>query len=290
MLLKDFIPAPDVSGFVELYRIVHLQFAAGETLHAKAYPPRPEHCIAFYPYDRETVRYQHSDHTISNIPVVLYGQSTQVNHRSIGQNFLVLQVIFRPGAIFRLTGIPATELTDQYIDATSVFGKSLNDINQQLYEAADYSAMITIANSFARSLIKRSRLTSIPLDHTFGMMFNTHEKIKIDELAALSCLGNRQFSRKFKERTGVSPKTYERIIRFDKTFRFKNSNPTMDWLRIAVEFDYHDYQHLSKDYQDFTGSTPNVFHQVEDQAPERRLGLLEGYSPTNRGGDVGCSL
>ncbi|MGL6269701.1 MAG: helix-turn-helix domain-containing protein, partial [Chitinophagaceae bacterium] len=83
--------------------------------------------------------------------------------------------------------------------------------------------------------------------------------------------------RKFKERTGVNPKLYARIIRFDRAFRLKNSRPEFDWLRIAVECDYHDYQHLAKDYKDFTGLTPNSFHEIENKAPERSFGLSEGY-------------
>lgn len=83
--------------------------------------------------------------------------------------------------------------------------------------------------------------------------------------------------RQFKERTGVNPKLYERIIRFDKAFRVKNSQPRFDWLRIAVECGYHDYQHLSKAYKDFTGLTPTGFHALEEKAPERLFGLSEGF-------------
>jgi transcriptional regulator GlxA family with amidase domain len=70
---------------------------------------------------------------------------------------------------------------------------------------------------------------------------------------------------------------YARIIRFDRAFRLKNSRPELDWLRIAVECDYHDYQHLAKDYKDFTSLSPNAFHEIENNAPERYFGLSEGY-------------
>lgn len=73
------------------------------------------------------------------------------------------------------------------------------------------------------------------------------------------------------------PSCLKRVIRFDKVFRYKNSNPQFDWLRIAVACDYHDYQHLVKEYKDFTGFTPVVFHEIENKAPERAFGLAEGY-------------
>lgn len=49
----------------------------------------------------------------------------------------------------------------------------------------------------------------------------------------------------------------------------------MDWLRIAIECDYFDYQHLVKDYIGFTGITPNEFHVLESKSPERILGLSD---------------
>jgi AraC-like DNA-binding protein len=51
----------------------------------------------------------------------------------------------------------------------------------------------------------------------------------------------------------------------------------MDWLRIALECNYHDYQHLVRDYKDFTGYGPNAFHEIESKAPERSFGLSEQY-------------
>lgn len=146
MLLKDFIPAPDVKDFVQLYRIVHLHFKKGQEIPFKAYPPRPEHCLAFYPFDMETVKYLNTGKEIKNIPIVLYGQFTEVTKRMIGNNFLVFQVIFYPGALYRLTGIPATEFTNQYLDATTVFSSALKEINEQLFYAKDYSIMVEIVN------------------------------------------------------------------------------------------------------------------------------------------------
>ncbi len=89
MLLKDFIPAPDVQEFVQLYRIVHFRFAPGMEPPPKAYPPRPEHCLAFYRYDTETVEYKNSGRQVHHVPVVLYGQFSEVTNRLIGHRFLV---------------------------------------------------------------------------------------------------------------------------------------------------------------------------------------------------------
>lgn len=277
MLLKDFIPAPDVQEFVQLYRIVHLKFEQGQTVPFKAYPPRPEHCLAFYPFDKETVEYRNSGKKVKDIPVVLYGQFSEVTNRTIGNNFLVLQVIFFPGALYRLTAVPAIEFTNQYLDAETVFSTTVREVNEQLFDAKDYTAMIEIANTFIRQLIKKQQKPKLLIDAAAILLLNSHQKITVTGIAKEACLSNKQLERRFKERTGVNPKLYERIIRFDNAFRLKNTQPKFDWLRIAVACGYHDYQHLVKEYKDFTGLSPTAFHEIENKAPERNFGLSEGY-------------
>lgn len=277
MLLKDFTPAPEVQEFVQLYRIVHLNFDKGQAVPFKAYPPRPEHCLAFYPFDTEKVEYKNSGRIVENLPVVLYGQFSEVTNRMIGHNFLVFQIIFFPGALYRLTGIHAAELTNQYMDAENLFSSSLREVNEQLHHAKSYTEMVETANAFIRMLIRKQKKSRLRIDDTLFHFLKINGKISIEKLSAEACLSTKQLERKFKERTGVNPKLYARIIRFDRAFRLKNSRPELDWLRVAVECDYHDYQHLAKDYKDFTGLSPNGFHEIESNAPERSFGLSEGY-------------
>ena len=63
--------------------------------------------------------------------------------------------------------------------------------------------------------------------------------------------------------------------------------PSIDWLRIAIECGYFDYQHLVRDYKDLTGLSPNEYHFHETTSPEKILGLtddlyrsrMEPYAP-----------
>jgi len=277
MLLKDFKPAADVQEYVQLYRIVHLQFEKGQSIPFKAYPPRPEQCLAFYPYDRETVIHKTSGKVVKDIPVVLYGQFTEVTNRVIGHHFLVFQIIFAPGALYRLTGMPSSAINNQYMDAENVFSAAVRQVNEQLYLAQDYAAMIKVADQFVRTLSKRQKKSMSMVDNACRLLLNTDSKFSLQQLASQACLSTRQLERIFKERTGVNPKLFERIIRFDKAFRLKNACPHFDWLRIAIECGYHDYQHLVREYKSFTGLTPVAFHEIENNAPERKFGLNEGY-------------
>lgn len=277
MLLKEFIPAPEVQEFVRLFRIVHFVFGKNDPLPFKAYPPRPEHCLAFFPYDREQLQPVNSHKKIENLPAILYGQPLSVTNRYVGRQFLVFQVIFQPGALYRLTGIPASLFTDEYLDAETVFGTGLREVNEKLFHADSYTAMLQTGHEFVKGLMRKSIRPPHAIETVSKLLLQHDGKVSIDWLAKESCLSTRQFERKFKERAGIGAALFARIIRFDKAFLLKNRHPDWDWLRIAVECDFYDYQHLAKTYREFTGLSPASFHELENKSPERKFGLSETY-------------
>ena len=52
----------------------------------------------------------------------------------------------------------------------------------------------------------------------------------------------------------------------------RNRFPQKDWLSIALHAGYYDYQHLGKDYLEFTGMSSVDFTAMEQAAYERQFG------------------
>lgn len=277
MVLLEFPPSPILKEFVRTFRIVDFVFAANQIIPYKPYPPKPEHCLSFYPRDTETVEYAVSGKTKAKLKSVVFGQQTEVTYRCVGRDFLVFQVVFRPGALFRLTRIPSFELNNSYIDAEAIFPLSIKDVNLKLQETKNYTDMVNIVESFLISLLSRKVKPSHGLDIITNQILNQSAVVDIDWLAHESCLSTRQFERKFLERMGVSAKYYNSLIRFENAFRMKNKFPQLDWLTIAVQCGYYDYQHLSKTYQKLTLKSPTEFHLLDLNSPERSFGQADTY-------------
>lgn len=274
MILKDFAPHPSLNEFVQCYRIVHFDFAHAAEPVLKAYAPKPEVCLHFFLRERELVQLGDDPPKDYGFPVVLAGQQTSVFNRFLlGKDFRTFNIVFQPTALFRLTGISSFELTDKYLDAETVFSNRIRLILEQFQNAGSYNQMLTIGDQFVTSLLSSKRKEAHQLDTVSQLMIRSGGNASLDWLARETYLSPKQFKRKFYERAGVNPKTYLRIIRFNKAYNTKNAYPHWDWLRIALECDYFDYQHLVRDYKEFTKQTPNEFHRIESNSPERRLGL-----------------
>jgi len=277
MLLKEYIPCERNRDLVRYYRIVHFAFAESAGTQIKSYTPRPDHTLQFFPNELEIVRY--ADGRTYRIASAVSGLHDCVITRVLPRDFLCLQIIFQPTALYRLTGIPDGELRNQYIDAEVLFGRGIRFVNERLYHCRSYQQMLDVADVFVATLSWRERSSSID---RAGRLLLSRENVSIDWLARESALSGRQFARLFALRTGVGPKVFARIARFHRAYLMKNRWQNRDWLAIAVACGYHDYQHLVRDYRDFTGFTPTEFDRVERAAPERTFGLCEDYSDTRQ--------
>lgn len=277
MVLSEFTPSPNLTEFVRVYRVVHFVFDDITRIPYKPYPPRPEHCLSFYPRDTEMVEYVNNGTKIKNLKTVLIGQQSEVTNRFVGKDFLVFQVVFSPSGLYRLTGIPSQQLNNCYLDAETIFTKDIKEVNDKLNDATNFKEMVFVVESFLLKQINKGVKEFHRLDQVSNLILKTDKIINVEWLAKESCLSLRQYERKFIERMGVSPRYFCKVVRFENAFRMKNKEPHLDWLSIAIKCGYYDYQHLTKDYKGFTNQTPTDFHLLDNASPERKFGESDTY-------------
>lgn len=275
MMLSEYKPSPNLTEFVRVYRIVHFVFEDITKIPYKPYPPRPEHCLSFYPRDTETVENVTTGEKTKNLKSILFGQQSEVTNRFVGKDFLVFQVVFSPSGLYRLTGIPSQELNNCYFDAETIFSKDIKEVNDKLNDAVNFNEMVVMVESFLLRQKNRGVREFHRLDQISNLILKSDKVFNIEWLAKESCLSLRQYERKFIERMGVSPRYFSNIVRFENAFRMKNMFPHLDWLTIAIKCGYYDYQHLSKEYQKFTQKLPTEFHALE--SPEGVFGEYDTY-------------
>jgi AraC-like DNA-binding protein len=171
--------------------------------------------------------------------------------------------------------MPLTSITDWNIDAESLFSKEMRLVNERLNSTDDLDTMVSIVEGFLLQELKKTKIAFGPMNIVAKHLLFQPNGFRLDYLADQSCLSVRQFQRKFSERVGVSPKLFARISRFHKAFRLKYDHPHFDWLRVAIETGYEDYQHLSKDFLEFANGLPNQLLAQESSSPDTYFGFKE---------------
>lgn len=250
MLLQDFLPSPALRPYIKCFRILDFCFDPLQPVPCKAYPPKPEQTLHFFL--KEPFRIETKNQGTLYPPSILFkAQQTLLIHQFPCHDFIDVQIVFQPTAVFRLTGIPATELTNQFLDATLIFPTNIQSTFYQLQEAKEYMELIRVAEVFTFDLIRKTKEKTLLLDAACEQMGNHHGNVYMDWLAKQACYSIKQFKRKFAERVGLNPKTYARILRMNRAYDIRNCFPDKSWNSIAARCGYTDYQHLAKDYKEF---------------------------------------
>lgn len=273
MLYNGRFVNPALPEFISHYEIVRFVFGRGESLPVKYLAPRPDQSLTFYP--REAQRFSYTDSTaITSYPrAIVYGMHTVPVYRYGSHDFLAVRVVFQPGALYRLTGLPAHELTNTFADADAIWPGLIRQVSEQLTSTDKLTEMLTLIESFLVGVVQSVRKSHHAVDASSQWLLAQRSRISLDQLADYSCLSVRQFIRKFEERVGVSPKQFDRLARFDKAFQARNKHPALDWLSIVLACGYYDHQHFAKDCRELTLLSPTAFFEQEKQAAEHVLGL-----------------
>jgi AraC-like DNA-binding protein len=205
--------------------------------------------------------------------VSIFGQQLSRYNFYLTPEYLMFRIHFHPGALYRLLGIPLSEFTGQYFDVRLLINPEIQEVSERLDDCKGFDNVISIVENYLVAKIKKVKKEPHELDLVASQILNNPSRFLLDSLARQTCLCPRQFNRKFKERMGISPKLYSRIVRFYHAYQYKQKHTAEDWLSVAVLFGYSDYQHLAKEFKEFAQVTPCLWIAEDDQSPERILHL-----------------
>ena len=274
MIYKEFPPSTTLHPFVEHILLMNFNPKEGY-IPIKPYPTRIEQALVFFSrgyikaYNVETRAYS----TIAQN--ALFGQ--QVSrldfYPQCDEDFLMVMVVFKPGSLYRLLGIPSHELTSHFEDAESFLSNELRHINDQVANVGSYPEMIACVENYLLKKCRALRHDGHAIDQIAQLLITNPQGFSLDWLASQANLSPRQFERKFVERIGIGPKLFGRISRFSKAFFFKDQRPDIDWLTVAIQFGYTDYYHMVKDFKQFAYTTPNIILGEYANRPEIALKL-----------------
>jgi AraC-like DNA-binding protein len=221
------------------------------------FPPQPEHCLYFYPKDRVICR-NYSNDRIQELPrSILVGPQLSRVDLTMGYHMLVIMVGFQPGGMHRLLRLPMEEMLDRPVDARLILGKEIETITEQLDAAPDHPTMLGIIQQYLLGKMKVLK-TVLPVEQVLVNMLRNGHLLNVDQLARESCVSVRQLERQFRERTGLTPKLYSRLVRFSRAWIMREKNAGLSWLHIAHACAYADQMHMIRDFKYFAGVTPGI--------------------------------
>lgn len=272
MQVKFYTPHPLLQEFINCIMVIHAEVDADADPVICPYPPTPQNSLFFYINDRIKVKMDgEADYLLQPRSVIVGPQLTRVT-LDINKNHKAVRVGFHPGGLHRLMGIPMSEIIDSNFDATDIFGSEMKRVNAQLQEAESFDDIKIVVENFLLGKVKGLK-SALPFDMAMKELLHVDGNISIEKVASISCLSLRQFERKCKERIGLPPKLFARLVRFSKAYRLRENFPLLSWTNIAYECGYFDQTHFIRDFKEFAGVAPRI---IEGELESTSIRLQSG--------------
>jgi AraC-like DNA-binding protein len=209
---------------------------------------------------------------------VIFGLPLTRQNLHLPEDYIAVSVRFHPGGLYKFLGIPMPEFLNKNIDAALVLGNEISEVNDRMANAKSYHDMISIMEAYLLEQMQKVKRSYHPVDTIGQLILQNPQSFSLDKFASKACLSASQMERRFIQQVGIPPKLFARVCRFYQAFVMKEKAPFLSCRDIALDAGYTDYQHLVRDFKQFSDSTPKVLFEEESTSPEKQLGLNPGFA------------
>lgn len=194
-------------------------------------------------------------------PIELWGQITKpLGIKSIGKNTMLgVRFYAHSAAYFFKEGV--SEFNNEISNGADLFGTSIKDLHESLLEASDLKSRITLIEDYllGRLVISDKQHTKIKLigEIAASLKDNVNNE-KIVSVSLRNNISTRYLTQLFSQYTGLAPKLFCKINRFQHSLNLIHSND-QKLTGIAYDSGYFDQSHFIREFKSFTGVTPSSF-------------------------------
>lgn len=169
---------------------------------------------------------------------------------------LTIGAQLRPGSARALFGVSAAELCGRHVTLDDVWGEDGRRLREALHEAADARARVAVLQT---ALV--ARLTTAVDIHpsVTEMLARLHAAPSMERLPVVEGISERHFIARFRDATGLSPKRYARVRRFQHLLSMLRAEPNLSLAELATQAGYSDQSHCNRDFVELSGTTPHVW-------------------------------
>jgi len=257
MLYKKFAPAPDLALFVECYYLWRSEGEVVQNLVVES-PPNGFCSIVFNggdPYYLQNKKYQQLV-----VPACfIAGQAIYSYQLFLNGTINLAGIVLKPAALATLFDLPTYQYTEERVDLAQVFPAAVvESFAVQIKAAMDENTCVQLLEKFLRNLMSKPPEPDY-IDTAANAIVERNGMLQVTDLLADSCMSRRTFERHFFKKVGLSPKYYARIRRIGYLCNLVAGKKKVDWAKIFYECEFYDQAHFIKDFEAFTGRTPQQY-------------------------------
>lgn len=205
-------------------------------------------------YDNETLREIQSCHH-----VWASGVRTEPISIHSGKDAVMLIVAFKKGMAYPFFPFPMHEISDAVVDADLIWGTGFAFLRERILATKDFLHRFQLVEDFLIKEFLSKMILNPCVEYALNEIVRRPDQINLGRLSQKIGYSQKHFIALFKNQVGITPKSYLKLMRFQKAVTEIEDHQEIDWTELAGECGFYDQPHFINDFKLFSGFTPEEY-------------------------------
>lgn len=219
-------------------------------------------------YDGQDPTRRHTTHP----PAVFCGARSDCFIIDTSRQERVIGIQFHPGGSLPFFSMPASEVANETWSLADLWPLDADRLRDEMLVASDsapntpdgVAAMFRILERALLALLKGGQSLAPAVQFAVRRFSRPGPNLRIQHLADQVGFSSRRFIQVFRDQTGLAPKTFQRVRRFQQVLQrlhrgTLSRGTEQGWAGLAADCGYYDQAHFIHDFRAFAGMTPGEY-------------------------------
>lgn len=178
---------------------------------------------------------------------------------------------FKPGGIYPFIQKDLDSISDSVIPAESFFGEAIFEFREQLLGADSPEEKFSLGEEWAQTKLEQGVRIDDSIHAAVSKIMSDPQfwEISLKDIIDESGYSQKHFISLFKKYVGLSPKYFQRILRFQEIMMKTQNKEQISWPSISSDCGFYDQAHFIREFKKFSGYNPGEFivEQEDHDAP-----------------------
>lgn len=184
-------------------------------------------------------------------------QTEYISISAANKGMMVVQ--FQATGAYPILHVPIKELNNMVVDASLILGSSITELRDKLIDEPVVSRKIEYLEEWLSARILNQTLPESVVQYAVEQTLLNPTAMSIRDIKDKIGYSHKHFIQLFNKYVGLTPKQYQRIVRFNKTLASINQGMAINWARLSLDCGYYDQAHFIKEFKNFSGLNPRDY-------------------------------
>ena len=186
---------------------------------------------------------------------------------SAHQDSEMFVIQFKSFGAYPFLHLPMHEIADRVVAGDRILNGELFELRETLTGAPSSQDKFRVAEQWLEDRFDGRLAPPRPIIDLVELL-QTQPASKLNEIVAGYDGTQKHLISQFKKFVGLTPKQYQRILRFNDVFAQMQKDQFLSWSDIAYRCGYSDQSHFIREFRHFSGFNPESFlrEEFEDDA------------------------